>query len=121
MFFDRDLRVLGIDSDPAALDTCHKNLEDMGNRFASYEADFLTCFPGHNYDLILMNPPYAKGQCEKHVEHARKFLTPKGVLVSVVPSNFTAPDIFSEHALPAKSFKESGTALDTKYIVIRNH
>ena len=120
VFFDRELRVLGIDSDPAALDFCHKDLADMGNRFASYEADFLTCFPGHKYDLILMNPPYTKGAVDKHVAHARKFLANNGVMISIVPANFSAPDIFSEELLPLKAFKDSGTNIETKFIVIRN-
>jgi predicted RNA methylase len=120
VFFDRDLRVLGIDSDPAALDFCNKALSDMGNRFSSFEADFLECELTQKYDLILMNPPYTKGAVDKHVAHARKFLAPRGVLISIVPANFTAPDIFAEHSLPAKSFKESGTNVDTKYVVIRH-
>jgi len=48
-------------------------------------ADFLTVEP-HDplYDRVVMNPPFTKNQDIQHVEHALRFVKPKGVLVSVM-------------------------------------
>jgi predicted RNA methylase len=54
--------------------------------FTSIGSDFLEISPeGHHaYDRIVMNPPFERGQDITHVQHAFRFLSPGGRLVSVV-------------------------------------
>lgn len=39
------------------------------------------------YDRIVMNPPFEKGQAEQHIKHAYDLLNEGGKIVAVVPSN----------------------------------
>ena len=84
------------------------------------------------YDRILMNPPFENLQDVDHVRHAFQFLKSGGRLVSVVsPSPFYRKDKrcaeFREWVdslggevidLPDGSFKESGTGVASKLLVI---
>lgn len=85
-----------------------------------------------NYDAIVMNPPFQRGQDREHVRHCYTLLKPGGTLVSIMaPGTFhngtnKAKDFRSwlnqvggqKFDLPAGSFKESGTGVATVYIVI---
>lgn len=59
-------------------------LTEQGYRPTS--ADFLTMNPSKDYDRIIMNPPFSKGQEARHVAHAYRFLKPGGRLVAVTSS-----------------------------------
>ncbi|PHS59284.1 MAG: hypothetical protein COB03_03045 [Alteromonas sp.] len=59
-------------------------LTEQGYRPTS--ADFLTMNPSADYDRIIMNPPFSKGQEARHVAHAYRFLKPGGRLVAVTSS-----------------------------------
>lgn len=96
-------------------------------------ADFLEEEPEHHqtYHRVLMNPPFA-GQADiHHVNHAIKFLQPGGRLVAIM----SAGVLFRQNALtvafnetilrkgrgnitplPADSFKESGTSVNTALV-----
>jgi type I restriction-modification system DNA methylase subunit len=82
---------------------------------------------------VLMNPPFDKKRSDiHHVLHALKFLKPGGRLVAIMPSGVT----FREDALtrdfrgiveargghieelPDRSFKQSGTMVNTVLVVI---
>ena len=94
--------------------------------------DFLKAHFGQRFDRILMNPPFEKLQDVDHVQHAFKFLGDNGILVSIMsPGPFFRSDkkstAFREWLdslsaevidLPEGSFKESGTNVATKLIVI---
>lgn len=87
-----------------------------------------------SYEKILMNPPFEKMQDADHVRHAFGFLKPGGRLVSIMsPSAFQNSTQKAEdfrwwfdmmggerYDLPAGSFKESGTGVNTILIVINN-
>lgn len=91
--------------------------------------DFLSSAPEPIFDRVLMNPPFAKRADIHHVLHARKFLKPEGLLVSIM----SAGVVFREDALtkefrgqcdfieplPDDSFKASGTSVNTAVIAMR--
>lgn len=94
--------------------------------------DFLEVGEG-GWDAIIMNPPFEKMADVDHVMHAYDLLEPDGVLVSVVSespffnSNQKGKDFRAwlklvggeVYDLPAGAFKESGTGIKARYIVIR--
>lgn len=96
------------------------------------QIDFLTLEPEASYDRVVMNPPFAKQQDIKHVQHALKFLRPGGLLVSVMASSVTFRDnkltqdfrdLIRERggdieALPEGAFKSSGTGVRTVIVTI---
>lgn len=83
--------------------------------------------------LIYMNPPFEELQDIDHVKHAYEILKPGGAMVSVMGEGaFFRSDKKSvafrkwlkevyadEIKLPAGSFKESGTMVNTRLVVIR--
>lgn len=86
-------------------------------------------FRGDPYDLVVMNPPFAKNAAPKHVLHAFKFLTPGGRLIAVMPSSVCfRTDKLNEQVrslaqsiepLPNGSFASSGTNVNTVIVTIR--
>lgn len=94
-------------------------------------ADFLTIEPRPEYDRVIMNPPFARGQDITHVMHALQFVKPGGRLVAVMSAGVMfrsdkATTAFRElvHArgwfeeLPEESFNSSGTGIRTVIAVI---
>jgi SAM-dependent methyltransferase len=86
------------------------------------------------FDRVFMNPPFEDGQDMDHVRRAYEHLKPGGVLVSVMsPGAFfredrkanafrdwlKTPASVKLEILPDGSFKESGTGVSTRLIVIR--
>ncbi len=70
------------------------------------------------FDRILMNPPFGNAADIQHIEHARKFLKPGGRLVAICAGgprqeNRLMPLCDTWERLPADSFKESGTGVNT--------
>lgn len=86
--------------------------------------DFLAIEPSPEYDRVLMNPPFRRGQDIEHVRHALKFVRPGGLLVAVMPSGPRSRK-FAESAgasitdLPYGSFIPSGTNVSTFIAVIQ--
>ena len=84
------------------------------------------------FHRIVMNPPFERGQDREHVRHAFGMLKPGGRLVSVMsPGPFFRQhradkefrDWFEEvggtvEELPAGTFKESGTGVASRLVVI---
>lgn len=94
--------------------------------------DFMDVEPHEEFDRVVMNPPFrkvGKGDHLDHVIHAFKMLKSGGILVSVLPAGIDfredrrhreVRDLILAHgsieALPAGSFKESGTGVNTVMI-----
>ena len=86
-------------------------------------ANFLEVEPQPVYDRVVMNPPFSGTHYVKHVNHAMKFLKPDGVLITILPAS-----AWYEHKLltgrwedlPMGSFRESGTNINTGFLMIRN-
>ncbi len=84
------------------------------------------------FDSIIMNPPFSKQQDIDHVMHAWKFLKPGGRLVAVMSAGtefrqnkkavkfqeFVQSIGGHVEQLPPESFKESGTGINTLFIVL---
>lgn len=94
------------------------------------EKDFLTLEIPYEFDVVLMNPPFAGNQDVEHVCRAWSLLKKGGRLVAITSPHWTfADDRQSEHMrgwfrsndlekadLPEGTFKESGTEIRTVLI-----
>ncbi len=94
--------------------------------------DFLTLVPTPTYDRVVMNPPFARQDDIRHVQHALRFLKPEGRLVSVMASSILFRDnrlttdfraMLDERGgdieeCPEGAFKESGTMVRTVIVTI---
>ena len=107
----------------------------QGDAFHATQADFLQLRPQDmpSFDRVIMNPPFGRQRDIDHVTHALKFLKPGGVLVAVMAAGLTfrsnrKTNVFRElldaqgtwelHELPAGSFQESGTSVNTCVVVV---
>ncbi len=100
----------------------------LSRTFQSYklqvrQRDFLevTDFQG-SYPKILMNPPFSNGADIKHIQHARSFLAPGGVLVAVCANGprqheHLKPEADAWIDLPAGTFADQGTNVNTAIVV----
>jgi hypothetical protein len=92
-------------------------------------ADFLAMPPRPVYHAVVMNPPFARNADTRHVEHARRFLRPGGVLAAVMGGGIQSRSDRAARRicsladgiwpLPEGSFRESGTDMKTTLVVIR--
>lgn len=88
-------------------------------------ANFLETVPTGDYDMVLMNPPFAGIHYNKHVRHAMKFLNPGGILRSILPATARhdhglLDDLYPRWTdLPVGSFRESGVGVNTCITTIR--
>lgn len=78
------------------------------------------------FDKIVMNPPFENGADIKHIEHARRMLKPGGRLVAICANGprqraKLQPIAAEWRDLPADTFKEQGTSVNTAIIVIEAH
>lgn len=106
-----------------------KTLIDKG--FNLVHDDFLTFIPEKKYTAIVMNPPFSKGQDIEHVTKAIEMAERVVVAItstSVMFRNDKKTEAFRKlvayyggtiEELPAESFKESGTQVNTCLIVVR--
>lgn len=122
-------------------DFCEKNQERHNGILSllpqahSVGLDFMGYNPSlTKYGRIYMNPPFEDGQDMEHVMHAYSMLDEDGILVSVMSEGvffrtdkkavaFRAwlDDNNTEVVkLPDGSFKQSGTGVSTRLVVIRN-
>lgn len=131
-----------LDAKPKRLD-CYelqdKNADRLDERICNYlapasrehvtvtTADFLTITPVRKYNLVMMNPPFAKRADLRHVMHAKDFLVEDGRMVAIMSAgvefrNDTPTRHFREwvaskggtiERLPEDSFRESGTGVNT--------
>ena len=97
--------------------------------------DFLQVWPTHDFDRVVMNPPFSianKQTDVAHVMHALDFLKPGGVLVAIMSPSWTfretkdnkafrqLVDEYGEwHDIEAGAFKASGTNIKTVMVKLR--
>lgn len=120
-------KIFGNEIDPKRHAKCvERNFHAFGSGGLGM-ADFLTVEPNPVFDVVLMNPPFAKGVDVRHVLHAAQFLRTGGRLVSVMSAGVTFRNdaltsgfrhIVEERGgkiemLPEDSFKASGTSVNT--------
>ncbi len=108
--------------------TLVERLRKMG--YTVHCQDFLTFYG--EFDRVVMNPPFEKGQDIDHVRHAHALLKPKGRLVAIMSQGaFSRNDrkakdfrdwlsIFphESEALPPETFKASGTLISSCLVII---
>lgn len=91
-------------------------------------ADFLQCNGDlGTFDRIIMNPPFVKASDIDHIQHAFNMLKPGGRLVAICANgprqNAILRPMVEKHGgewedLPAGTFKEQGTGVNTALIVL---
>lgn len=89
--------------------------------YSVHTANFLQVAPSPDFDVVLMNPPFYGKHYQQHVEHARKFLKPGGVLYAILPITAVTDHGFVDPGrgmdkwkdLPVGAFSESGTNINT--------
>lgn len=96
-------------------------------------ADFLALdWATPRFDRVIMNPPFGRGADIAHVTRALQLLLPGGVLVAIMSPHWRFADdakskgfrfMANEHAyvwepLPAASFRQSGTDVNTGILTI---
>lgn len=102
--------------------TLARNLEPLADDV--HCADFLMCNGNlGKFDRIVMNPPFENASDIRHIEHARHFLKPDGVLVAICANGprqraRLMPIAREWIDLPAGSFKASGTNVNAAIVVI---
>jgi len=100
-----------------------------GNGWATICADFLEIDKPWQFDRVVMNPPFVNGSDIKHVRHALKMVKPGGRLVAIVAAGprqheafVTSPPACCRKVewipLPADSFADQGTNVNTAIVVI---
>lgn len=106
-----------------------------GRRGIVHNCDFFdfAVSPGGLFDVVLMNPPFDGQRDIDHVTHAWKFVKPGGALVAIMSAGaeFSTTkravafrELVEAHGgrfvdLPAGSFKESGTMVNTVMLTMR--
>lgn len=86
--------------------------------------DFLDCNGSlGSFDRIIMNPPFVNGADIKHIEHALTMLKPGGRLVAICANGSRQNEKLKPLAdtweeLPAGTFKEQGTGVNTVLLTI---
>jgi len=88
-------------------------------------ADFLECAPEELgvFDRVIMNPPFKNGLDIQHIRHAQTFLKPGGRLVAGCANGPRQQAAFRDAGaywenLPAGSFREQGTNVNTAIIIL---
>ncbi len=110
-------------------------LEAEGIYGRVFARDFLTLSPDVTglYDRIVMNPPFDRERDIDHVNHALKFLRPGGVLIAIMSAGTehrTTRKAVAFRALmeslradwrdlPAGSFSEVGTNVNTLFVKVK--
>ena len=120
-------QVFCIDIDPVEVE----NLRSKG--FPAYCTDFLMHKWGPTnakFMRIVMNPPFTKNQDLKHIRHAvDNWLDKNGILVSIMSPNldrkeFKVLEILYDTEtfdIDAGTFRESGTNIATKLLVLKKN
>lgn len=121
-----------IEARGAVLDVCEiqgkaaEQLLEAVTPRAVFQCDFLSLQPAPEYDAVVMNPPFTRGQDVDHVSHALQFLKPGGSLVAIMSSGVLFRSDRKTTAfrdtvladatvieLPNDAFRESGTMVRT--------
>ncbi len=123
--------ILAIELNNFCCDNMRNLFQYEGSRVTIIQNDFLETNPKPIFDRVVMNPPFTKGQCVKHILHALKCLKSGGRLVSIASPGimFREQKLYKEvrawikragfyEENPKNSFKQSGTAVNTITIVV---
>ena len=98
--------------------------------FNPIQADFMDIEPTGDVDVVLMNPPFTYEM--EHIMHAYEFLKEDGMLITIASAGILdkstkkgkefkewfGKECGCDYSLPTNSFKESGTAVNTKMLIL---
>lgn len=56
-------------------------------------ADFLKWTPAHQFDKVVMNPPFSNARALDHLRHAASMVRPGGRIVAILPASLTNKDL----------------------------
>ncbi len=94
---------------------------------ALLQRDFLTCRPEElgTFDRVVMNPPFHLRSDIRHIEHARKFLRPGGVLAAICfdtehRRKALQPLAATWERLPPDTFAKEGTHVAAVMLTIHS-
>lgn len=121
-----DITAIDVDADNMAA------VMRQGMAIRMMEGDFLAIADPVSYDVVAMNPPFRANQDIRHVRHAWSLLRPGGRLGAIVSEHgflgrereaVEWRDWLNEvdaeiEVIPAGAFKEGGTMVQTRLIVI---
>lgn len=107
--------------------------EELRKRFEFVSCGDFLLYKGYSYERIYMNPPFEELQDVDHVRHAYDLLADGGEMVAVMSESpfFRSDRKASEfrawldevggysEKLPAGAFKESGTGVNARLVVIK--
>lgn len=92
-----------------------------GKGFKTVCADFLQWMPGKTFDRICLNPPFADGRAQLHVERAAALLAAGGRMVAVLPASMrnkvALPGCHVAHQSEAISNEFQGTSVSVFILV----
>jgi phospholipid N-methyltransferase len=120
---------LGRPFETVAVEVSHHLAPHLFNKYPSarlFVRDFLACSVedlGGAFDCVVMNPPFRRGLDVQHILHARKFLKPGGLLISlcyggIVQAKGLRPIATTWEVLPSGSFKSEGTSAETVLLTL---
>lgn len=131
------LDCIGVKCDILAIEPLSENckyLESKGYNYGitTFEKAYKTL---PNFNRVVMNPPFSGQRDIKHVMMAYSLLNPEGVLVSVMSENalYYETEISADfraflkknkayvEAVPALSFAENGTTIETVIVTIKKN
>jgi hypothetical protein len=89
------------------------------------QRDFLEYHPGPRYAAVVMNPPFKRGTDVQHIRHARRLLSPGGVLVALcfdgsIQAKGLQPIASTWEPLGPDVFKSEGTRAPVVLLTIQN-
>lgn len=120
----RPIHITCVEIDSRVIDAFKASFRSWENsRISIVQGDFLAQNGNlGKFDAVLMNPPFANGADIRHIQHAITFLKPGGRLVAICANGPRQQEqlkpIVDEHGgtwepLPAGTFKEQGTGVNT--------
>lgn len=90
------------------------------------QRDFLTVEPREigQFDAVIMNPPFHMRADIRHIQHAKRFILPGGVLVALcmdtqLREKALRPLASTWEQIPAGTFRQEGTDVPTILLTIR--
>lgn len=126
----RILKAIGPGPDKVAVEISPALVEGLTRAGLSgvriHQADFLQCNGDlGTFDRVLMNPPFQNADDIKHILHARGMLKEGGRLVAICANGPRQQDKLMPLAsywedLPAGTFEQAGTKVNTALLVIEN-
>ncbi len=117
--------IVAVEHSLSLVDQLRRRYEDgPGITYGIVGGDFLKYTPEQlgTFDRIVSNPPFGKGADVDHINHARRFLRPGGILVALCANGQKQQAAFRDVAheyleLPDGSFASEGTGVRVALVV----